>query len=169
MKSASNIVRYDWLVGIVPRLIPVGLCILGWYTAHLLGAIIGFIVGCLLGFVAWATAYYFLNLADMRKRRSDMCSLSDEQLKAIATNPTAAGMGFAMMELESRGIKDIHPSVESLLELLVSPNANTRALGYGLLGPLYPDISAKIAGEGTSSIDAPEVWRERIAALGKAN
>jgi hypothetical protein len=34
---------------------------------------------------------------------------------------------------------------------------------------MYPTAFAKIAKEGSSSSDAPEVWQERIAAFNEAN
>jgi hypothetical protein len=169
MKSDGNMILYSWLLRWIPRLIPIIVGVVGWYLARWSGAVIGFVVGCLIAVISWATGYYFLAKARLQKRMLEISGLSDEQLKKIAINPTSRDMGLAIGELESRGLKNIRPSVESLFELLTSSDANRRALGYSQLFAIYPSIFAKIAKDGSSSSDAPEVWRERIATLNDAN
>ena len=156
---------YSSLLRFMPRLIPIILIVIGWYLARWSGAVIGFVTGCLMAVILWTTGHYFLAKARIRRRLLEISSLSDEQLKEIAVNPTSSGLGFAIAELERRGIKNIRPSIESLCELLTSQNANRRALGHAHLSIMYPSTFAKIAKDGSSSSDAPEVWRERIAAL----
>jgi hypothetical protein len=147
------------------RLMPIVLCVIGWYLAHWLGAIIGFVIGCPLALIT----YYFLRKSQIRKRKLEISSYSDEQLKTIAVDPASRDLGYAIAELERRGIENIRPSMDSLFELLTSPNANRRALGFSYLSIMYPTASAKIVKEGSSSSDAPEVWRERITAFKEMN
>ncbi|HSY20353.1 MAG TPA: hypothetical protein VK815_18560 [Candidatus Acidoferrales bacterium] len=161
-------VTHSLLLRYAPRLIVVILAWLGWYLGHWQGAIIGFVIGCAIGLLSWMAIYYFQAKARFQKQSQEISGLSDEQLKKIATDPTNRDIGFAIGELERRGIKNVHPSLESLFELLTSPNANQRALGMTLLDAFYPSTSAKIA-KGSSSSDAPEVWRERISALNGAS
>jgi hypothetical protein len=150
---------------LILRLTPIVLCVFGWYLAHWLGAIIGFVIGCPLALII----YYFLRKSQIQKRKLEISGLSDEQLKAIAVDPASRDLGHAIAELERRGIKNIRPSMESLFELLASPNTNRRALGYSYLSIMYPTAFAKIAKTDSSSSDAPEVWRERIAVFKETN
>ena len=157
------------IISSLPRLLPIILCAFGWYLARWFGALVGFVIGCLLALITWVTTYYFLRKTQIQKRRLEISGLSDEQLKAIAVDPTSRDLGYAIAELERRGLKNIRPSMKSLLDLLTSPNANRRALGYSYLGIMYPTAFTKIAKEDSSSSDAPEVWRERIAAFNETN
>jgi hypothetical protein len=92
-----------------------------------------------------------------------MRTLSTEQLRDIAADPMSRDLGFAIGELDRRGI-EARPSLESLLALLTSPNSNRRGLGLSLLAGCYPSVVEQF-GLGCSSADAPEVWQARIAAL----
>jgi hypothetical protein len=145
------------IISSLPRLLPIILCAFGWYLARWFGALVGFVIGCLLALITWVTTYYFLRKTQIQKRRLEISGLSDEQLKAIAVDPTSRDLGYAIAELERRGLKNIRPSMKSLLDLLTSPNANRRALGYSYLGIMYPTAFTKIAKEDSSSSDAPEV------------
>ena len=169
MKSDGKMIFYSWLLRLIPRLIPIILGIVGWYLARWSGAINGFVIGCLIAIISWTTGYYFLRKTHIQKRRLEISNFSDEQLKAIAVDPTSRDLGYAIAELERRGLKNIRPSMKSLLDLLTSPNANRRALGYSHLFIMYPTAFAKIAKEDSSSGDAPEVWRERIATFSATN
>ena len=169
MKSDGNTTLYSWLLRLIPRLIPIILCVVGWYLARWPGAVIGLVIGCLMAVISWATGYYFPAKARLQKRMLEISGLSDDQLKKIAVNPASRDMGLAIGELERRGLKNIRPSVESLFELLTSSDANRRALGYSQLFAIYPSIFAMIAKDGSSSSDAPEVWRGRIATLNETN
>jgi hypothetical protein len=165
-KFDSNIT--NWLLYLLPRLIPISLAIVGWYLARWTGAAFGFFVGCLLAVVAWATAFYHLRKAQRMKRKTEISVLSDEQLKKFAVDPTSRDFGYAITELDRRGIT-VRPSVETLLELLTSSNPNRRAIGYSNLGIMYPIVFEKLAGQGSSSSDSPEVWQQRIAVFKAAN
>ncbi|HXI73113.1 MAG TPA: hypothetical protein VNN22_22465 [Verrucomicrobiae bacterium] len=158
-------VRQSLLLRYVPRLIVVILAGLGWHWGHWPGAITGFGIGCAIGLFSWMAIYYFLRKKQLQQRSQEISGLSDEQLKKIAADPANRDIGFAIGELERRGIKNIRPTVQSLFDLLTSDNANKRALGFSQLFAIYPDTFAKIVKEGSSSSDAPEVWRERISAL----
>lgn len=147
------------------RFVPIVLCALGWYLAHWFGAIIGFVIG----FPLALTIYYFLRKNQIRNRKLEISSLSDEQLKAIAVDPASRDLGYAIAELEYRGIKNIRPAMESLFELLTSPNPNRRALGYSYLSIMYPTAFAKIAEKDSSSSDTPEVWQKRITIFKEMN
>jgi len=162
-------VRQSLLLRYAPRLIVVILASLGWYLDHSRGAAIGFVVGCAIGLVSWVVIYYYLRKSQLQKRSQEISGLSDEQLKKIATNPANHDIGLAIGELERRGIKNIRPSLETLFDLLTSPDANRRALAFSQLFAIYPATFAKVAKVGSSSSDAPEVWRERISALNGAN
>jgi hypothetical protein len=159
MKSAHK------LFNLLLRIVLIVLCALGWYLAHWFGAIIGFVIGFPLALII----YYFLRKNQIKNRKLEISRLSDEQLKTIAVDPTSRDLGYAIAELERRGIKNIRPSMDSLFELLTSPNANRRALGFSYLSIMYPTAFAKIAKKDSSSGDAPEVWRERITAFKEMN
>jgi hypothetical protein len=166
VKFDSNIT--NWLLRLLPRLIPIALSIVGWNLARWTGAAIGFFIGCLIAVVSWAIAYYHLRKMQRRKRMAEISALSDEQLKKIAVDPTSRDFGYAIPELNRRGI-NIRPSVETLFELLTSSNPNRRAIGYSNLAIMYPTTFEKVAKQDSSSADTPEVWRERIAAFKAVN
>lgn len=159
---------HRWLLLLIPRVAPVVLAILGWYFWRWPGLIIGFVAGCVAWFVLWIVAFVLISSARLRRLKAEMSALSTEELQKIATDPSRREMGFAIAELERRGIKRVRPSLESLFELLTSPQPNKRALGFSQLAAIYPSTWAKICKDGDSSTDPPEVWRERIAALDKA-
>jgi hypothetical protein len=159
MKSAHK------LFNLLLRMVPIALGALGWYLAHWFGAIIGFAIGFPLALII----YYFQRKNQIQKRKLEISGYSDEQLKAIAVDPTSCDLGYAIAELERRGIKNIRPSIDSLFELLTSPNANRRALGFSYLSIMYPPAFAKMVKEGSSSSDAPEIWRERITTFKEMN
>jgi hypothetical protein len=157
------------LYGRLMRLIPIATGIIGWHFASWMGVIIGFVIGCLMAVILWGTGYYFLAKARIRKQRLRISTLPTEQLQKIAIDPTSPDLGVAIGELERRGFKKIRPSLESLFELITSTDRNKWGLGLGLLFAMYPSACAKIAKEGSSSSDEPEVWRERIAAFSATN
>lgn len=152
----------------MPRLIIITSAAVGWFFARWSGIAIGFFIGCLIGVLAWAVVYFVLAKSRRTKLFSEIASLSDEDLKMIAVDPTHRNFGYAIMELDRRGIT-VRPSIETLLELLTSSNPNRRAIGYSNLGIIYPMVFEKLAGEGTSSSDSPEVWQQRIAVFKAAN
>ncbi len=75
-------------------------------------------------------------------------------------------MGFAISELDRRGIVAL-PSLESILDLVQSPDSNQRGRAIGLLGAIYPTIFARLP-KGSSNLDTPEVWRDRLRAMNRA-
>jgi hypothetical protein len=166
MKPKDPTALHRWLLLIIPRLAPIVLIIIGWRFWGWPGAILGLAVGCLVWFLLWIVGYYFFFRARLQNQRQKMAVLSTEELKKIAVDPSCRDMAFAIGELERRGVKNIRPSAESLLDLLTSDNPNWRAVGFSNLSIMHPSVFKKIATEGCSSSDAPEVWRERIAALG---
>ena len=144
------------------RLLPIALGVVGWRVAHWFGMLVGLFVGAILAIAFWLGSYYLAASAGLRRQRREMADLATERLKELAVDPTSREMPFAMGELKNRGI-DARPSLESVCELLVSPQHNRRALGISLLFGLYPKVFAKI-GDDASSTDPPEVWRDRLAA-----
>ena len=168
MKPDEKPIRQSWLLRYVLRLIIIMSAVVGWFLGNWHGAAIGFFIGCVIGVVAWSAIYFVLAKSRRTKRFSEIASLSDEDLKNIAVDPTHRDFGYAIMELDRRGIT-VRPSVETLLELLLSPNPNRRAIGYSNLGIIYPTVFEKVAGQGTSSSDSPEVWQQRITVFKTAN
>lgn len=169
MKPDKTMILHAWLLRLVPRLAPILLIILGWHFWEWPGAIIGLVVGCVVWFALWIIGTYFLAKERLKRQRQEMTALATEELKKLAVDPSQREMAFAISELERRGIKNIRPARESLLELLTSANPNQRALAFSYLSVLYPAVFAKITPAGSASTDAPEIWRERIAALGEVN
>ena len=96
-----------------------------------------------------------------------VAALPTERLREIAADPIDPDLGFAIGELERRGIEE-KPSLQSLFGLLTSANSNRRGYGMSLLMALYPEVWSKVAVD-SSNLDAPEVWRSRIAALDDAS
>jgi hypothetical protein len=150
---------YGWFL----RLLPVALAVVGWHIARWMGMLAGALIGCVAAIAIWGFLYYVAVSTRLKRRLRDTAELSTERLLQLAVDPTAPNMAFAMSELKKRGI-DARPSLESLCELLISPESNRRGLGMGLLFGMYPDFWAKIA-TGSSSNDSPEVWRSRLAAV----
>jgi hypothetical protein len=166
MNPERTMIVYRWFLLLIPRLAPILISIVGWRFWGWPGAIIGFAIGCLVWFALWLIGYWFFAKARLKDRRQKMSVLSTEELKKLAVDPLCREMALAMMELDRRGFKNIRPPVESFLELLTSNNPNLRALGFSQLFAMYPSTFQKIANKDSSSTDSPEVWRERIAALG---
>ena len=139
----------------------------GWLVAGWLGAVLGFATGPVAWTVVWAIGYYIVVGTRTRRRLDTVRHLSTEQLCRIAEEPTSPNLGFALGELERRGV-EAHPSLESLLALLTSSQSNRRGLGLSLLLALYPSAAAKLP-PGSSNADGPDVWRERLAGLSGAS
>jgi hypothetical protein len=155
-KKRINI-NLAWL----PRVMPVIGPIIGWVIAGWLGALVGLLSGCVAWPVLWvALTFYFMRLS-LKRQRQRVAKLSTEELRQITTNPASRDMGFAIMELDRRGVEPPLPSLESLSALLTSQDSNRRGLGMSMLFALYPSIKQT----GWSNMDPPEVWRERIASL----
>src|SRR5262249_31324538 len=102
-----------------------------------------------------------------RRRVENASKLSTEQLCTIAGDPTSPDLGFALIELDRRGV-EARPSLESVLALLTSSQSNRRGLGVSLLHALYPSVAAKLP-RGSSNADGPDVWRGRITGLSGAS
>jgi hypothetical protein len=164
MKPDEKPIRQSWLLRYLPRLMIIMSAVVGWFLGHWSGVAIGFFIGCAIGVLAWAAIYFVLAKSRRTKRFSEIASLSDEDLKKIGVDPTHHDFGYAIMELDRRGIT-VRPSIKTLFELLLSPNPNRRAIGYSNLGIMYPKVFKKFVGEGTSSSDSPEVWQQRITAF----
>jgi hypothetical protein len=151
-----------WLVWLTPILGAV----IGWLVAGWLGGLVGLVAGLLAWLallVLWVVAYGVAFSRYLDRRRECMRRLSNEQLRQIASDPISRDLGFAIGELDRRGI-DARPSLESLLALLTSSDSCRRGRGLSLLHGLYPSVLGQF-GMGCSSADAPEVWRARVAAL----
>ncbi len=148
-------------------LLPIVLAVLGWHWIGWLGVPPGLVLGYVAANVVWVTQRVSTFRTRLTERRRRAAELSSEELRAIASDPTAPEMAFAIGELDKRGIH-VRPSLESLLALLTSPEAGRRILGMTLMFGIYPEVFAKI-GQGSSSADPPDVWRARIAALGDSN
>ena len=93
----------------------------------------------------------------------DVRAMSTARLTEHATDPTSRDMGFAMGELEKRGV-EARPSFAAVCEVLTAPDPNLHGHGMSLMFALYPDAFARIS-KGASSADPPDVWRDRLAAL----
>jgi hypothetical protein len=145
------------------RLLPVALAVAGWHIARWMGVLAGGLIGCVTAIVIWGFVYYVALSTRLKRRLRNTAELPTERLLQLAVDPTAQNMAFAISALQKRGI-DARPSLESLCELLTSPESNRRSLGMGLLFGMYPDFWAKIA-KGLSSSDSPEVWRTRLVAV----
>jgi len=144
------------------RFFPIALAILGWYTARWLGMLAGIVLGGLGSVAIWAVVHYVALSSRLKRRMRDVRAMSTERLTELATDPTSRDMGFAMGELEKRGV-EARPSFAAVCELLTAPDPNLRGQGMSLMFALYPEAFARI-GKGASSADSPEVWRERLAA-----
>jgi hypothetical protein len=117
--------------------------------------------------VVWAIGHYIVVRARIRRRVQSASKLSVEQLYRITEDPTSPDLGFALSELDRRGI-EARPSLESVLALLTSSHSNRRGLGLSLLHALYPSVAAKLPRE-SSNADGPDVWRERLNGLSEAS
>lgn len=148
-----------------PWAIPVGLCILGWRFGGWLGMAGGVIVGLLLAVVAWGGVYYVAFSHRLRRKRAAVSKLSTDTLKGIVADPASGELGFAMEELQSRGVQ-ARPSVESLCSLLLAADSNRRGLAMSLFHAMYPKLWARVAGDGHwSNMDPPEVWEARVTRI----
>lgn len=141
--------------------------IFGWLAGGWLGAVLGFIVGPVAWTVLWAIGHYIVLRTRLRRRLEKVSKLSTEQLCRIAEEPTSPDLGFALSELDRRGI-EARPSLESLLALLASSHSNRRGLGLSLLHSFYPSVAAKLP-RGSSNMDGPDIWRQRLAGLSDAS
>jgi hypothetical protein len=151
---------YKWIYW----LLPVGLGAVGWRMGRWLGMVGGIFLGLILAVVFWARMYMLVFRSKLERRRGEMEKLSTEELTKIAADPKAREMAFAIGALDKRGIQ-VRPSLESLCELLVSPNQNMRRHAMTVMFGIYPEEFSKI-GEGSSSEDSAEMWRKRVAKLG---
>jgi hypothetical protein len=115
--------------------------------------------------VTWSIAAHFLTYQRHTTRignlRARVARLSTDQLRAIAASPGHPYFAFALVALARRGI-ETKPEKRLLLEMLVSADSGTRALGMSYLGAFYPEVDLPL---GSSSQDPPKVWRERLAAI----
>ena len=181
--SNSFAVLYRWLLRPVP-FIGIGLAVLfislatgwpgavvgaitGWLLAGWPGLVLGLVAGPVVWLILWGIRSYIAARLRFERRYRWVSKLSTEQPCMIASEPTSADLGVALMELDRRGV-EARPSLESLLPLLTSPNQNRRGLGMSLLLGLYPSVLARLP-SGASNANAPEVWRERLAALDDAD
>ena len=142
----------------------VGLAVQGWAGVVLYPLAIA--VGAVCVALAWIVLRFLLHwyrqstrVRDVRRRVE---RLPTDELKAIAASPAHPEFGFAYAALALRGIEPAKPQKRLLLDMLVSPNPNTRGVGIGWLFTFYPEVRLP---EGSSSLDPPEVWRERIVAM----
>ncbi|HEY1683601.1 MAG TPA: hypothetical protein VGG19_02465, partial [Tepidisphaeraceae bacterium] len=145
------------------RLLPIACAVIGWRVAHFLGLLLGLLVGYMLKIAIGVCVFYCCRVSQHKQGKQAMALLPDERLIAIANDPLSRDLGWAMGELQKRGIK-ARPSLDSVCDLLTSPLSNRRAYGLSLLFGLYPEIFAKI-GKGCSSDDPPEIWRGRLEAI----
>jgi uncharacterized membrane protein YccC len=150
---------YGWLL----RLLPIGLGVVGWYSSRWFGMFVGVFAGCILAVAVWVSVLYISLSVRMTRRMREVEAMASERLTEVAADPTSRDLGFAIGELEKRGIKT-RPSLASVCELLMSPDSNRRGLGMSLMFGFYPKVWAQIA-EDSSSDDPPDVWRKRLAAL----
>src|SRR5262249_21776120 len=137
--------------------------IIGWFVQGWIGVVLGIIVGSVTWVAVGLTRHYVAFRRRFLRQRQNASNMSTDQLLRIAADPTSPDLGFAIGELDRRGIEAL-PSLESLFALVTSENSNRRGLGLSLLGACYPDLSAKLP-PGSSSMDAPEVWCTRVVAL----
>ena len=137
--------------------------IFGWIVGGWLGVLLGLFAGAIAWTIVWAIAHYIVARARVQRRVEGAAKLSTEQLCRIAEVPTSPDLGFALSELDRRGI-EARPSLDSVLALLTSSHSNRRGLGLTLLHALYPSVAAKLP-RGSSNADGPDVWRERLAGL----
>ncbi|MBC7784216.1 MAG: hypothetical protein H7144_10280 [Burkholderiales bacterium] len=110
----------------------------------------------------------------LRRRRAvvsrlstdDLTRLLDDpaRLRAHLADPTSYDLGIAIEELARRGI-DARPSPEELLAMLTSADNRQYYRGVLLFHAAYPDYGAPPPGDGWSSGDPPEAWRERVARI----
>jgi len=102
-----------------------------------------------------------------RKKIKDRLSkLSTEQLRQLVAEPTSHDVLDAWLELYRRGIQATF-SLESLVPLLTSADSKKCGLGMFLLDAVNPPVDHRLL-QGASNMDSPEVWRERLASLQKA-
>jgi hypothetical protein len=148
-----------WVVGLTITSGVIG----GWLLAGRLGAALGLPVACIAAIVLWAVGYYFAVGAYLNAQIRHLKQLSADELCRIASDPLAPELGFAIGELQKRGV-ETRPSLGSLCGLIISPDGNQRGLGLSLLQGLYLDFFARLP-LGISSADSPEVWRDRLAAV----
>jgi hypothetical protein len=153
------VILYRWLL----CLTPFALGVLGWHVAHWFGMVTGICVGCVLAITIWVVVYYQIMQLRLKRHLREVEKFSTERLRAIASDPTSCDLGFAIGELNRRGL-EARPSLESLRQLLISAESNRRALGMSLLFAMYPSVWSKIA-KGSSSADSSEIWRNRFAAI----
>ncbi len=151
---------YRW----IPRFVLVGIGVLGWVSWRWIGLGVSLFVGLLVAFIVRLTIYGFLFNRDLKSARHAVSLLSNDELKAIVSDPSSARLGFAMGELERRGIAAV-PSLVSVCEMLVSDSANKRGMAMALLGTLYPKVWGRASRQGWSNTDPQEVWRSRLAQL----
>jgi hypothetical protein len=98
---------------------------------------------------------------DINRETSAVFQMNYEQLIEITRDPGSPRLGFAMGELERRGIRAI-PSLSSICEMLVSDSAQNRGNAMVLLGTLYPEVWSRAKTEGWSNRDTKEMWQSRV-------
>jgi hypothetical protein len=137
--------------------------VLGWFVARWSGAAVGLLVGSVLWLILWLIGKLTVTHMRTNKARRKLATYSTEQLRKMVAEPASPEVGFAIVELDRRGI-EARPSLESLFPLLTSPDVSQRTLGMWLLDFVDPPIDHHLL-IGASNSDSPEVWRERLARL----
>ena len=148
------------------RLVLLVAVVSGWFGAGWLGAVIGIFAGFIAACAAWCIGYYIALGWFFRGRQREMSLKTSDQLREITLDPASPDLAFAISELERRGIVAL-PSLESILDLLQLPDSNQRGLAIGLLGAFYPTICARLA-KGSSNLDTPDAWCDRLRAMNRA-
>jgi hypothetical protein len=139
---------------------------IGWLGAGWLGAVIGLFTGFIAACASWCFGCYFAIRRFLRKWQWRMSQMTTAQLREIAMDLASPDWGFAVSELSRRGIVAL-PSLESVLDYLTSSDANQRGRALGALHALYPTVHARLP-EGSSNLDTPGVWRERLRTMSAA-
>jgi hypothetical protein len=88
------------------RLIPVISAVLGWRYGGWLGAVGGAVGGCVLAIVVWVAVIYVVVDIRLARWRRTISKRRSATLREIATDPAARGPGFAIGELDQRGIDE---------------------------------------------------------------